>query len=308
MNATRGIADLAAREEGSIIVMVALLLPVVLLFLSFTVDIGNWWVHKRHLQLQVDAAALAGGALFGGCFTDPAAGSVAMQDEATRFGGAAGSSYNTQVGGANAGTVNLVYQSATYPNGTVDPDPPQPQAPCETPGLMFDVKASEESLPLIFQIPGLSSITAINAHARVELKTVEVQDGLLPVAVPDLRFTYAFATFVNEVTGASLGTVELQRTGTSGSDTLWSTPAGIPVSIASAHVGVRLRLVGGPDPNAACGQLYTECYDAASPSGVLHIRGWSTGVAPAVHNAWLLPGSCAAVGSRQRSTSARTTL
>jgi hypothetical protein len=57
-------------------------------------------------------------------------------------------------------------------------------------------------------------------------------------------------------------------------------------------VGVRLRLVGGTDPNAACGQLYTECYDLDSPAGVVHIRGWSTGTAPAVRNAWLLPGSC----------------
>ena len=80
------------------------LLPVVLLFLALSVDIGNWWVHKRHLQLQVDAAALAGGALFGDCFTDSAGANVAIQNEATRFGGAGGSSYNEQVGGANKGS------------------------------------------------------------------------------------------------------------------------------------------------------------------------------------------------------------
>ena len=103
MTATRGIADLAAREDGGILVFVALLLPVVLLFLSLTVDIGNWWVHKRHLQTQVDAAALAGGALFGECFTDPVGANTAIQDEATRFGGGAGSSYNGQVGGHEPG-------------------------------------------------------------------------------------------------------------------------------------------------------------------------------------------------------------
>jgi len=293
VSATRGIADLAARDNGSIIVFTAMLLPVVLLFLTLTVDIGNWWVHKRHLQLQVDAAALAGGALFGKCFIDPAAGNTAIQDEATRFGGAGGSSYNSQVGGAGSGTVNLVYQSATYPNGTVDPDPPETDPPCDTPSLMFDVKGSNEAVPLIFQIPGLSSIAAINARARVELKTVEIQSGMLPVAVPDLRFTYAFATFVNEATGATLGTVQLVRGSSSGPNTLWNAPpAGIPVSIPSAHVGVRLRLVGGSDPNAACGQLFTECYDLGSANGVAHIRGWSTATAPAVRNAWLLAGSC----------------
>jgi hypothetical protein len=294
VSATRGIADLATREDGGIVVFFALLLPVVLLFLALSVDIGNWWVHKRHLQLQVDAAALAGGALFGECFTDAAAANTAIQNEATRFGGAVGSSYNGQVGGTNKGTISLRYQSTTYAAGSVPPDDTETQAPCETPSLMFDVKASEAGLPLIFQIPGLSDVTAINAHARVQLKLVEVQEGMLPVAVPDLRFTYVFATFVNEASGASLGTVELQRTGTSGNDQLWTTPAGIPVAIASEHVGVRLRLVGGSDPNAACGQLYTECYDLGSANGVVHIRGWtSSATAPEVRNAWLLPGSCA---------------
>jgi hypothetical protein len=293
MSATRGIADLTAREDGGIVVFVAMLTPVVLLFLALTVDIGNWWVHKRHLQLQVDAAALAGGALFGDCFTDAASANTAIQNEATRFGGGGGSAYNAQVGGTNQGTISLLYQSATYAAGSVPADDTETQPPCDTPSLMFDVKASEAGLPLIFQIPGLSEVTAINAHARVQLKLVEVQDGMLPVAVPDLRFKYVFATFVNEATGATLATVELQRSGTSGNDQLWMTPSGIPVSIASAHVGVRLRLVAGSDPNAACGTLYTECYDMASPNGVVHIRGWSPASAPAVRNAWLLSGSCA---------------
>ena len=293
MSAAGGVGSLAAREDGGILVLAALLMPVILLFLSLSVDIGNWWVHKRHLQLQVDAAALAGGALLGECFADAATANTAIQNEATRFGGSTGSSYNEQVGGSNKGTITLLYQSKTFPAGSVAPDDTETQLPCETPSLMFDVKASEAGLPLLFQIPGLSEVTAINAHARVELKQVEVQEGMLPVAVPDLRFTYVFATFVDETTGTSLGTVQLQRSGTSGNDQLWITPAGIPVSIASARVGVRVRLVGGTDPNAACGQLYTECYDLDSPNGVVHIRGWSTATGPAVRNAWLLPGTCA---------------
>ena len=292
VNATRGIADLASREDGGIVVFAAMLMPVLLLFLALTVDVGNWFVHKRHLQLQADAAALAGGARFGECFTDPVSGNVAIQNEATRFGGAPGASYNDQVGGATKGTITLLYQSKTYAAGSVGPDDTETQGPCETPSLMFDVKASEAGLPLIFKIPGLSSVTAINAHARVQLKTVDTQEGMLPVAVPDLRFTYVFATFVNEVTGASLATVELTRSGTSGNEQLWVTPAGIPVEIASKDIGVRLRLVGGSDPSAACGQLYTECYDLESADGVVHIRGWDAAPAPAVQNAWLLPGSC----------------
>ena len=49
-------------EGGSIVVMFALLLPALLLVLAFAVDVGNWFTHHRHLQMQADAAALAGGA------------------------------------------------------------------------------------------------------------------------------------------------------------------------------------------------------------------------------------------------------
>jgi hypothetical protein len=293
VSAAREIDTFVTREDGGIIVLAAMLLPVVLLFLSLSIDIGNWWVHKRHLQLQVDAAALAGGALFGECFADPVAGSTAMQSEATRFGGGGGSSYNGQVGGTNKGTISLLYQSKTYAAGSVPPDDTETALPCQTASLMFDVKGSEAGLPLLFRIPGLANVAAINAHARVQLKQVEVQDGMLPIAVPDLRFTYVFASFVDETTGASLGTVQLQKAGTSGADQLWNTTTPISVTIPSAHVGVRLRLVGGTDPNAACGSLYTECYDTDSSNGVVHIRGYGTGVAPAVRNVWLLAGTCA---------------
>ena len=294
------IADLAAREEGGILVFVAMLTPIFLLFLALSVDIGNWWVHKRHLQLQADAAALAGGALLGDCFTDPAGANVAITNEATRFGGAAGSSYNEQIGGTQKGTVALNYQSNTYPSGAADPSgDTETEAPCDTAHLMLDVKASEVGVPLLLRpllelvAPGSAfADPTINTHARVELKQVEIQEGMLPIAVPDLRFNYVFATFVNEVNGAVLGTVQLTKAGSSGANQLWNTTTPISVTIPSAHVGVRLRLVGGADPAAACGTLFTECYDTDSTNGVVHIRGWSTGTAPTARNAWLLAGSC----------------
>ena len=55
------------REHGQVIVLVALLLPVILTIGSVVVSVGNWYVLKRHLQTQVDAAALAGGAVANGC-------------------------------------------------------------------------------------------------------------------------------------------------------------------------------------------------------------------------------------------------
>jgi uncharacterized membrane protein len=49
------------RETGQVVVIFAIVLPLILTIGSIVLDLGNWYVHKRHLQTQVDAAALAGG-------------------------------------------------------------------------------------------------------------------------------------------------------------------------------------------------------------------------------------------------------
>ena len=294
MTSRRELVELASGEEGGIVVLGGLLLPVLVLLIALSVDIGNWWVHKRHLQLQADAAALAGGGRFGECFSNPSGANTAIQDEATKYAGAAGSTYNGQVGGANQGAITVLYQSKTFAVGGPGPDDTETQPPCATPSFMFDVKATEANLPLLFDFPGLDFVPAINAHARVQLRTVEVQEGMLPVAVPDLRFNYAFATFVDEATDVVLATSQLEKSGTANGLQLWSSPAAVDVPVAASSIGVRLRLVGGTDPNTACGQLYTECYDLLSSNGVVHIRGWSpVQVAPEARNVWLLQGTCA---------------
>jgi hypothetical protein len=284
---------LASDEHGGILVLGGLLLPFLILLIALSVDVGNWWVHKRHLQLQVDAAALAGGGLFGECFSNPAGANAAIQNEATKYSGSAGSTYNGQVGGTNQGAITMLYQSKTFAVGGPGPDDTETLPPCDTATFMFDVKGTESNLPLLFDFPGLDFVQSINAQARVQLKTVQVQEGMLPVAVPDLRFNYAFATFVDEATGAVLATSELQKTGTSNGLQLWSSIAAVDVPISGSSVGVRLRLVGGSDPTTPCGSLYTECYDLASANGVVHIRGWSAQPAPEARNVWLLPGTCA---------------
>ena len=279
-------------EGGGVIALVGLLMPFVVLLLAVAIEVGNWYVHKRHLQIQVDAAALAAGQNFADCLSAPGSAEGNMEAEATKYGGG---TYNAQVGGAaGKGTVTLWYQRNTYPPGVLGPDDTANGVDACSSG-MFDVKATESGIPHLF---GISPLATVRAHARVELKMLTSMKGLLPVAVPDVRFNYAFATFVDEGTGLPPAgcpgacTEELQKTGVAGGQQLWSTQTPIDVPITGAHIGVRLRLVGGVDPNAGCAQLYTECYDALSSSGVVHIRGWSTGTAPSVANVWLLPGSC----------------
>src|SRR5258708_40213146 len=50
---------LARDERGATLVMFALALPVLMLMIAFVLDVGNWFEHKRHLQMQADSAALA---------------------------------------------------------------------------------------------------------------------------------------------------------------------------------------------------------------------------------------------------------
>ena len=64
---------MGAKNMVRLVVLVALLLPVILAIGSIVVDVGNWYVLKRRLQTQVDAAALAAGGVANGCDNpDPA--------------------------------------------------------------------------------------------------------------------------------------------------------------------------------------------------------------------------------------------
>ena len=48
-------------QDGGILVISALSLPVFLLLVALVFDVGNWFTHKRQLQIRADAAALAAG-------------------------------------------------------------------------------------------------------------------------------------------------------------------------------------------------------------------------------------------------------
>ena len=275
MNAARRAGSLL-EEDGGVVLFVGLIMPVILLFLAFSVDIGNWWVHKRHLQLQVDAAALAGGARFSQCFPDASVGNAAIEAEATKYGGGTGSTYNEQVGNANQGNVGaLVYQSQTFPSGLSSPEFTDTRTPCAA--LAFDVKASETDLPLLLQLPGLSSVAAINAQARVELKKVRIFEGMLPLAVPEVRPRHVTATFVDEA-GAAVGSpVALTGPTASGGLANWTGTGSVSVQ-AGRKLGVRIGMGQNAGTCAAAngaGGLGYACFDAQNFSdGLVAIAGF----------------------------------
>ena len=124
-----------ADERGATLVIVATWLPVLVLFITFVLDVGNWFEHKRHLQTQADAGALAAGGMFNACMGDllggGTAGSAAIEATARQYAGDAGTSgaYNAQIGGSNRGTVTIRINHKTYAAGGPGPDGPEAAGP-----------------------------------------------------------------------------------------------------------------------------------------------------------------------------------
>ncbi len=56
----RGWGGRGRGEEGSVIVILAVALPVLIVFAALSVDVGGWYARGLHLQRTADAAALAG--------------------------------------------------------------------------------------------------------------------------------------------------------------------------------------------------------------------------------------------------------
>jgi putative Flp pilus-assembly TadE/G-like protein len=284
--------DVATDERGGTIVLFAILLPTMLLALTLAIDIGNWFVHARHLQTQADAAALAGGDYFGDCFSPDAArvaaANTTIQNAATKYAGNASSTYNLQIGGG-ASRVTTLFNSKTFFRGGPGADDTEVQAPCQTLHLMFDVKQTEVDVPYIlgtladWVVPGgVTIVPAINKRARVQLRKATIVKGSLPLAVPDVDPRYVTATFVNENAGGTLlaGPVQLSKGGATGGLNYWSGSGSVPIP-AGVKVGVRIGLGGQSgacaDANGTGGPGYV-CYDYSTTDiGLAAIEGVASG-------------------------------
>jgi Flp pilus assembly protein TadG len=300
-------APVLTTERGGVLVIVAAWFPVLLIFLMFVVEVGNWFEHKRHLQLQADAGAFAGGGLFNACFLDAGSGSAAIETEARRYagdpawaGGPGDSVYNSQIGGSNRGLVTVRINRKTYEKRGPGPDDTIELGACSA--RMVDVKMTEADLPWFLHLPGffeLDPVPAINAHARVEMQQKELSAGSLPVGVPDTNPTVGRVYFVNEANGVVLASAPLIKTGVNGSGlALWdnsASPAAVPIS--TDKIGVRIALGGGS--STTCGDPLVDCYDlTSSTQGVVFIRGYSTTgsvvppSAPIARDVHLFNGTC----------------
>jgi hypothetical protein len=176
---------------------------------------------------------------------------------------------------------------------------------------MLDMKLTETDLPLFFSpLKSLfKNVSYIDAHARVSINQIDSTKGALPVAVPDVNPKVARAWFVDESSGAILGTTLLTKGASTNGLTVWdnaSAPLPVKLDTGVSDVGLVVALGGGS--STTCGQLLVTCYDAGASTtastglpatGIVHVRGWTAAgsglqpSAPLARSVTLIPsGTC----------------
>jgi hypothetical protein len=213
-------------ERGQIVVLFALLLPMLLALGSAVLSVGDWYVHKKHLQTLVDAGALAAAPKFVGCsyqFGDPPAANIAIRNAALQYAGDPTrdpATWNRQL--EVPSNVHVLLNSLRYwQNGdpvdavgltaldyTWDLDGNGGGGdPCSERAL--DVKATEQDAPLLWDV--LPFLPDIKSRALIEVRQVVEQNGMLPWAVPEIEPAAVAALFVDEDSGDVIGSQQLEK-------------------------------------------------------------------------------------------------
>lgn len=279
-------------ERGAIVVAAALLLPVFLVLAALVFDVGNWYTHKRQLQIRADAAALAAGVAYAqnwaACVQtdDPAlktsvargianvARQYAADPEASDYlpDAMPASLFNTEI--ANQSNLDVVVNSSSYTDDTdyTDGSLGDVADPCylhagddisPAGGHWVDVKVMERDLPSLFGGFGLP-LGRNKARARVQIHPATTVNNFLPVAIPDSDIVAAQLRYFDECSDpgrttplltvdlAPLPTADQAAYQTAGGGTLWG-----PQSAADPTVGDPTIPVGLPVPAAgSCAQPY----------------------------------------------------
>ena len=300
----------ATDERGAALIFLAVSLPAFIAFGIFVIDVGNWWVHKRHLQTQADAAALAGAREF----RFPTCSNQDIVEEAVDYSGGVLADPDVNYAGFDGNPLNYNHQLAASvrPSGPTQglhtqintPDPwnhsdgtPVDQdladmaagqrPPCTS--QMVDVKMTETDLPgplspLRF-LHTLGFIEFIEARARVELRALLATEDLLPLAVEDLNPEKVHVWLYDEDTQELLGDAALnERDPEDGllifdnSGAGGGTPMNISLQretlngqdVTKRNIGVRVGF--SSNDSITCGLPGVVCYGTPA-NGVSRIRG-----------------------------------
>jgi hypothetical protein len=283
-------------ERGAVLPMFAIFAPVLVVIAGFVIDVGNWFEHQRHLQLQVDAAALAGGSVWS--FPCTATTDTTIESTARAYGGPDATTpaapYNTQIGGTPASRLHLLVNSLLFYNegGTNYSDGGTPCA-----AGYIDAKNTEVNLSSFLPF-GINVVPAINAHARVKIEQAAALNGLLPLFVRDINATSAAAIFIDDATHTVLSSAWMDKLPSASciSGRQCYSSAATNVTIAqrtSVAFGLsslpRCPQVGGApcftlpasgaSADTACNATGVECFgedDASNlQSGLVFIRGYT---------------------------------
>ncbi len=291
-------------EAGAILIIFSLFISMTILICSFALDVGNWFEHQRHLQLQADAAAFAAASKFAfGCtpkLEEEIYGTAGQYGGATsvikpaKTGIATSTAplYNEQVGSTEQSNIHEEINNKAFYKQELQGHPSETttveEAPCQPNAGMVDVKMTETNLPWFFKAADVSDI---NAHARVSVLQESSASGVSPLAVAETAPLAMRAYFVNEDETATLASdrpfaesLLKQESNTRE----WRSTEAVPVAINktsgnAAHIGVVVALSGEPkypEKSAAtlsekCSEPFVKCFDDGATGPLLHIAGYS---------------------------------
>lgn len=275
-------------DHGAVTIVTAGVLVLATFFLAFVIVFAQWMVHKRHLQTQADAAALAGALEFGIPCTDDT--TTRIRSKVEEFGGP----LNPQVENSQD-KVKVLLNSPNYHGQSATDDTPV-GSPCDT--NTIDVKATETGLTSLMGVVGINP--TVNAHARVEFFTASEINGNTPIAVTNSTPRKAWAVFIDEDDGGQVLASTLLDPQTGTSDPTWTNNVAQDVTAdARGRIGVRIVLSGKDSTSVpSCTELLVTCYDASDSTrglALLHIANsisTATKASPQIREA-SLSGSCA---------------
>lgn len=198
----------ARDERGQVVLLFALLLPMLLALGAVVLGLGNWFTHARNLQTKVDAAAFAGGAMWG--FPCGADIDSRIEAEARLYFGShiaadadptsLSSPHNPQVGGIGGDRLYVSLNQADWWRGSFPASDFSNPAGSVCQSKILDVKATEQDVSPLFRLIPL--FPDIKRKARVQIEEIEGLTGLLPIAVRLPQPLSAAAVFYDEASTA----------------------------------------------------------------------------------------------------------
>ena len=219
-------------QNGAALILVVIALPLMILLAAFATDVARWFVHKRHIQVVADAAALAGANQIR---RDVEAGNSCVSSSAV---GRA-----TDYAGRNNTLGNAYPRDSNATVTTINGDPCADGFVKAT-AVDSNNKAFFNAATLPFDI---------TARAKVSFYGLQSKVHLFPIAVPSDPTT-ATATFTNPDAGdAVVGQISLAKTGNDPvtGNPLFTGTASSPMTVDD-HLDVKITLgTISPFANAA---------------------------------------------------------